>query len=344
MEKNRNSSFEILRLICMLSIVLYHMLIFGLNDISENYWFYKALTILLHFGVPVFILISGWFGIKLSVKRIITILLPLYTYTLAVYFVCINIIGIKTDISGGVISSILLCKDSSPLWFIQPYLLLCLISPILNSFFENSSLGNKIMIYILLAFVVFGLGFIGNYAIAQEGYTLFCFSYLYLIGRGLRKYSGCINRIHNLKQYLFVFLFLIVIAILAFKYSGIKLLSMIAGGFFAYNSPLMYLYSIIIFYLFSFYTIESKVINHISKGAFTIYLLASNPLIMAWTTNKALAWYCPDSPYLSILWCCLFSLAICVISLLLDLIIRPVLIQPILILINRIKVNKLIAI
>lgn len=230
---------------------------------------------------------------------------------------------------GGVFN-ILLCKDGSPLWFIQPYLLLCIISPILNTFFDSSSLRDLVRIYLLFGFIVFGLGFIGNYAIAKNGYTLLCFAYLYLIGRGLRRYNKKIKEINNLRQYLLMFYALIVFVILTFKYSENKYLSMIAGGFFAYNSPLMYLYSIVIFYLFTFITLENKVINYIAKGSFSIYLLASNPFIMTWTTNKALALYNSNSsPYLTFLLCFLFSLAICVVCLTIDMIVRPIIIHPI---------------
>lgn len=100
MAKNRNSIFELLRLICMVSIVMYHMLVFGLNNISNNFWFYKALTIILHFGVPVFVLLSGWFSIKLTVRRILSILLPMTIYTLAVYCFS-NATCLESDDMGG---------------------------------------------------------------------------------------------------------------------------------------------------------------------------------------------------------------------------------------------------
>lgn len=80
----RESNFELLRLLCMISIVFYHLFLFRGNEISNEHWLFKASTIVFHFGVVVFVLISGWFSIKLSWKRILTIYVPLIIYTISI--------------------------------------------------------------------------------------------------------------------------------------------------------------------------------------------------------------------------------------------------------------------
>lgn len=348
MNKIRNSSFEILRLVCMVSIVLYHMLIHGLNDVSNYHWFYNALTIIFHFGVPVFILISGWFSITLTIKRVLTIIVPLFFYTLLLWGISLILNISEFDDGHRRLLSILFCKDDSPLWFIQPYLLLCIVSPILNVFFDNSSLNDLIQIYIWLGIVVFGFGFLGNYQIARYGYTLFCFSYLYLIGRGIHRYSSKINNVIKFNNVLILTLLIIVIIVI-FKYSGNKYLSMIAGGFYAYNSPLMYIYSILIFYTFSFFDFKSKVVNYVSQGAFSIFLIASNPYVINWTTNNVVdLYYHLNSPYVTISACLLFSITISGFCLIIDMITRTVIIRPTVGFVNKIlnvlyiEINKCI--
>ena len=66
---NRNSTFELLRLLAMFFIVVYHLV---LHNFSENpECSSKMLTTCcmpMHIGVPLFVLISGFFTIHFSVR------------------------------------------------------------------------------------------------------------------------------------------------------------------------------------------------------------------------------------------------------------------------------------
>ena len=67
-KKERESNFELLRLIAMIFIVLYHFCSSVKAGIdTENRWILLGYTIF-HIGVPVFILISGYWTIKLSIR------------------------------------------------------------------------------------------------------------------------------------------------------------------------------------------------------------------------------------------------------------------------------------
>ena len=69
-EKSRESSFELIRLLAQFMIVLYH--IFSVIIYPEsNEPFYKAIWLPLHIGVPLFVLISGYWGIRASVKGVV---------------------------------------------------------------------------------------------------------------------------------------------------------------------------------------------------------------------------------------------------------------------------------
>lgn len=68
MGKNaRSSNFELLRILAMFMIVLYHCLTECMMADPSNRWV-LSMYYLSHWGVPVFILLSGYFTIKLSVK------------------------------------------------------------------------------------------------------------------------------------------------------------------------------------------------------------------------------------------------------------------------------------
>ncbi len=67
--KQRESSFELMRLVSMFLIVLYHLFCSSCIHFMKMI-FYKAIQIPLHIGVLLFVLISGYFGIKATPKRI----------------------------------------------------------------------------------------------------------------------------------------------------------------------------------------------------------------------------------------------------------------------------------
>ena len=73
----RNSSFELLRIVAMLFIVFYHLVTYYLYEIPnpEFAQFFTALLPTLHIGVILFMLISGYFGIKSTWKGLISLLM-----------------------------------------------------------------------------------------------------------------------------------------------------------------------------------------------------------------------------------------------------------------------------
>ena len=84
--KTRNSSFELLRLIAMFSIVIYHHFLFLKALGHEESWILGGYTIL-HFGVPVFLLISGYFGIKLKLSKIVYLYLYCFVWRFLTYLI-----------------------------------------------------------------------------------------------------------------------------------------------------------------------------------------------------------------------------------------------------------------
>lgn len=66
----RESQFELIRILAQFFIVLYHLFLFFVYPKTGNP-FHKAIWLPLHIGVILFILISGYFGIKSSIKGFI---------------------------------------------------------------------------------------------------------------------------------------------------------------------------------------------------------------------------------------------------------------------------------
>lgn len=103
MKKERNSSFELLRLCAQFFIVLYHMLLFlnGAQFVNNTDILSNALWIPLHIGVPVFVIISGYWGIRPSIKGLLKLLI-----TVSIYF--IPLLLIRWYLEGGVVLKIFL--------------------------------------------------------------------------------------------------------------------------------------------------------------------------------------------------------------------------------------------
>lgn len=96
MQKPRDSNYELLRIIAMLFIVIYHILHFYVIPFSDSSLL-KAVCIPLHQGVILFVLISGYYGIRLSINKIVKFVFPVLFYYMSLSF-------FEVIISGGGIS------------------------------------------------------------------------------------------------------------------------------------------------------------------------------------------------------------------------------------------------
>ena len=89
----RESSFELIRVIAQYFIVLYHLLLKIVYD-TTNIEFYRAMWLPLHIGVPLFVMISGYFGIKTDLKRLIKLVGM-------VFVLQVPLLAVETTIGGG---------------------------------------------------------------------------------------------------------------------------------------------------------------------------------------------------------------------------------------------------
>ncbi len=153
----RNSSIELLRMFFMFGIVIGHVYAHGSSlDYSwiyglGNNWdtaYHLSLFSLGKVGVTGFIFISGYYGLSLDYKKLLNLVLILVFY--------LALIGI---IAGNRIPSIF----SSTLhpwdywWFIKSYLLILVLSPIINEGIARLSQKQfSFIIFLLLLYTYFG--------------------------------------------------------------------------------------------------------------------------------------------------------------------------------------------
>ena len=278
--KERNSSFELLRLVLMTLIVIHHSIIhglgfsgMGLNEsasvILDSHLIPAALVIdcLCICSVNCFILISGYFSINLRLKKFLLLSVTLFIYTLIFNtgFLISERKWLTALASMFVFSH---CKY----WFVRDYIYLMLFAPIINNLF--TSLNKRLLHIFILTTIVIScyLGFVWNNDPNPTGYTLFQFIMIYCIGRYIKLYGVKLNRT---KSFLLYILSAIATGLLMsiFWICDNQRLAMRTIN---YNNPLIILSAIGLFLFFRTFHFKSKFINKIAQSAFAIYLIQSS--------------------------------------------------------------------
>lgn len=201
----RSSNIELLRLIAMLMVLIVHanglangfpnvneIKLFPLNSISRVLT--QSYSIV---AVNIFVLISGWFGIKLTVKGIMNIVYQCAFFSLLAIIIC----GLINHES---ITPIALYKEIfgfDGYWFVSAYLGLMILSPVLNSFTESSSQNNQLKVLTLFfLFQTYFLLDVYDDAHFHNGYSCISFVGLYLLARYVRKFRPKFSSLTPIKD------------------------------------------------------------------------------------------------------------------------------------------------
>lgn len=222
-------------------------------------------------GVNIFVLISGWFGIKPSIKGICSLLFQVLFFGLLLMGV-----GFAAGLDVPIRDSIKVLFFGSYYWFIPAYIGLYVFSPVLNTFIENTD--PKVIRSILYSFftVQFIYGWLTNTGSYMSGYSLISFIGLYLLARYLHLYP---NKLFTLSSSAFTTVFLLA-ALLPALYSFFAIrngwpdLSLLS-----YTSPFVIVASISLLLLFARIKVQSSIINWIAISVFPVYLFHLHPVI-----------------------------------------------------------------
>lgn len=186
----RETNMELLRLLAMWFVLTVHAdfvalgaaphawsgLHEGLSSVMRTFVEMGAVV-----GVNVFVLISGWFGIRPTVRGVVNFLYQVIFIGL-LCFVVYSLLtqSFRTDY----FISVFCLKES--LWFVKAYLGLYLIVPLLNLYCKHA--GERQLRYTIVLFYIYQTvyGFLGNNVTVSNGYTVFAFIGLYLLARYMR--------------------------------------------------------------------------------------------------------------------------------------------------------------
>lgn len=260
--------------------------------------------------VNVFILISGWFGIKPSMKGFGNFLFQCLYFLCGLYILFL-IMGRETFSFIGLQG----CFGLTHLnWFIKAYVGLYIFSPLLNTFLRKSS-KHQIEIFII-SFYGFQTiyGWTGAARFFEQGYSTISFCGLYILASYIRSY---IYR-KNVTIILWGLIFFICIMMnsLAFWITQKNNISLPIDS---YINPLTILASISLLLFFNGVSMKSnKIINWIAKSSFAVFLLHTNPNVLPIYKDINVYIYDNHTGINCLLTLGLFSIFIYVLAILLD--------------------------
>ncbi len=298
MKKERQSNFELLRIVAIFFIIIWHLIVHGkvLEGLHEPYTFISnviAAFVIVH--VNSLILVTGYFnGNKKEVKksRALKYLGTGWLYN-AIFLLIIIYFNLKTFTHIEIMEDLLLISDET-YWFLNCYVILFMLIPFLNRVTEKMS--EKEFFHFLLVQIVC-LCFIpvisnGRF-ISNNGYTIIHFVVMYYIGSFFKKYPVKDNyyfKNFSNKQLRWIFFFsfiMIALTRLSIFYLGEKIgmLNSSIGCYWSYNikkaftsypDPLVILQSCAFFLFFETLSIKSKFINFMASTSLGIYLVHDN--------------------------------------------------------------------
>ena len=297
--KERDSNIELLRIFATISIIILHcngwFLIEwggGVTDWKTGGWavatsrsLIQSVTLL---GVDVFILISGFYGIRPKLKSIVN----LFTLLLFFYVVCYIwncYLGKEMFSIIGLIKHMLAFSWSN--WFINSYLFLMLLSPVINKYVNNSQT-KKLAIYILCYCVLtLYMGCIrkNEYWWYNGGYSITMMLGVYLVGQYLSRVVddlGCIRYWHLIVA--FICMIVIMSILRVFLPQG--------GVLLQYGSPIVIVAAVLLFLLFYHMPkFKSKFVNWIASSCLASFILHTCNPVFSWLINKDITYFSQET-------------------------------------------------
>lgn len=268
MEKTeRNSSFELLRLLCIFGIVFIHTLGPMLSQVSGfNAGGAVFANSLFNTGVTCFILISGYFGLNFNIKKIIACDMTIVFYSL---------LGLlSTCLLGMEMDKAFIFKSFFPVitnkyWFISCYFVLWVLSPFLNRIPEKLTKRQYKTLLLALLFIFSVLPTFFYFEIMGDGGKgIVHMIMIYLLGRYIRLYWT-----QEYKKSHITIIFLLLLTITFSLNYGLSILRHhLFCPFDRDCSITIILCSVAIFMLFRGIKFHSVLINILASNVLSIYV------------------------------------------------------------------------
>lgn len=292
--KLRDSNMELLRIVAMILVMIVHanfraLPVPGVARISLApgsamlQFLTEGFSIV---AVNVFVLLSGWYGIRPKVHRFAELLFQVFFFTL-VAVVLASFLA-PAALQPHFMLRFFMLEDGN-YWFVKTYMGLYILSPVLNEFIKHAS--RREFRNVLCAFFLFQLVF-GWYWEAttwfRGGYSLTSFIGLYMLARYLHLYP---SRYTQLNKWVDLAIYLGVAIALTFLMFYLKKNGMRGEVWYYYNCPLVIVSAVHLLLFFSKLKFRSAVINYVAISAFAIYLTHSSTFLWKLYDDAVLQWF-----------------------------------------------------
>lgn len=297
--KIRESNYELLRIISMFFIIIWHVITHSgldVNSAGATNFFINLLLLLSIFHVSVFMIITGFYQSKskFRLRKLLSLLLEIgfYNFVINTFFYVTGIIK-YTNID--YLKSILFYNFSA-LWYIQCYIIVYLLSPFLNKFVEcaDRQVLKKLIIVLLLCFSIFPF-LSSNLTFNTNGFTVYQYIMLYFVGAYIRKYNlnhdflKSFNKSQKQLIYFCIFIFSWLINVMLYYFANYlsqldsNILNFIGNNLivykYYYSNPLVIIQSISLFMLFGTFKFTNKFINYIASLVLGVYIIHETDVV-----------------------------------------------------------------
>lgn len=282
--QERDSNIELLRLVAMFFILCHHFINNSLFDIqagahkelTTEYGVYSLLEGFLYVGVNCFLLISGYYGIKLRARKLWSMYLQLGFYGVSCYL--IEALLFHKPITHTVFTKSIFILSHPCWWFVAYFLLLMFLSPWLNSAIRQMSKKQYQFALLGFTFVQIYLGwFWQKTCYDPNGYSILNFIYLYVIGGYIGRFCHK-ERIVSFRWGALTFY--ILCAIIWGMCNILKLyINVPFGNNYGYNNPVVLLAAVFLFMFFLSFSFQNRIVNWLASGAFAAYLITDTPYV-----------------------------------------------------------------
>lgn len=253
----RQSNIELLRIIAMTFIVIGHIVFHGTHNSIGGSVIIKTITAT---GVDLFVMISGYFGIKLSFRSFLNILGIVLFYSFLSMILCALIF--KQSFAIMEVVRAFFPMSLGTYWFVSCYMMLMLLSPAINIVLEKTSNLQYLVILSVIAYMLCVSGWIFGKSNCH-GYSTFNMIFIYFIGHGIRRFN-----LHKyLKKYIWLVLYIIwtILLNVMFFYVHERTLTN--------NSPVLIIAAILLFCFVLNFKFQNNSINRIAVCMFPVFLI-----------------------------------------------------------------------
>lgn len=273
----RQSGIELLRIVAIVMVLVCHAnaRVLGLPSRAEVFsvpapsiarMLFGAMAV---YGVNIFVMISGWFGIHAKPKGLAKLLFEVLFLLWGIYAVFL-LTGNATFNMHDIKVCLALTDEY---WFVMAYVGLYIFSPVLNAFVEKAS--KRELQLLLVGFYVFQCYYCWASGTRDyfSGYSIAFFFGLYLTARYFRLYPVRILSRHG---------GLVYVASLAVV-TTVSVVALVLVGNWArmlrYDNPLVIVGAIGLLNAFSHLRFHSRLVNSLATACFAVYIIHFDPLV-----------------------------------------------------------------